>query len=169
MSQNSKFVFPIRSSLVKEPEAHRPRRVRFRQRRSGNLPRSLKLVNNFFSNPETFFRAAGLFVPAQKRESNRPRCRCQLLFFKKPAAPRSAFRRRPASETFRPAAARTGYAPLGLTCQRLFIFFCIFSGESVNFSFLSVNYPLPSLLKSVMALIKANPHSARRGSTYRSI
>ena len=35
-----------------------PQPLRFRQRRSGNLPRPVQLVNNFFSNPEVFFRSA---------------------------------------------------------------------------------------------------------------
>ncbi|WP_337639586.1 hypothetical protein, partial [Bilophila wadsworthia] len=94
-------------------------------------PRPVQLVNNFFSNPEVFFGARREdFSPAQKRELIPTPSRCQPLssaFFKKlvrPAVPAS----RPArlSETFRPAAARTGYAPPRRLCQRLFIFFLIF-------------------------------------------
>jgi hypothetical protein len=64
-----------------------PQPRRFRQRRSGNLPRSVQLVNNFFSNPEVFFGARREdFSPAQKRELIPAPSRCQPLssaFFKK--------------------------------------------------------------------------------------
>ena len=109
-----------------------PQPLRFRQRRSGNLPRSVQLVNNFFSNPEVFFGARREdFSPAQKRELTPTPSRCQPLssaFFQKTFSPRRARPLGPArlSETFRPAAARTGYAPPRRLCQRLFIFFLIF-------------------------------------------
>ena len=35
-----------------------PQPLRFRQRRSGNLPRPVQLVNNFFFEPRSFFRSA---------------------------------------------------------------------------------------------------------------
>ena len=73
-----------------------PQPLRFRQRRSGNLPRPVQLVNNFFSNPEVFFGARREdFSPAQKRELIPTPSRCQPLssaFFKKlvrPAVPAS--------------------------------------------------------------------------------
>jgi len=128
MSQNSKFVFPIRSSLVKEPEAFTPPPRPFPSAAKRELTPLSQACQQLFFEPENFFpgRRAMIFTPAQKRESSLARCRCQLLFFKKPAVPRSALRRRPASETCCPAAAKTGYAPLSLTCQRLFIFFSLF-------------------------------------------
>jgi len=35
-----------------------PQPLRFRQRRSGNLPRPVQLVNNFFFEPRSFFQSA---------------------------------------------------------------------------------------------------------------
>jgi len=72
-----------------------PQPLRFRQRRSGNLPRPVQLVNNFFSEPRSFFFGARRedFSPAQKREFIPTPSRCQPLssaFFKKlvrPAVP----------------------------------------------------------------------------------
>ena len=66
-----------------------PQPLRFRQRRSGNLPRPVQLVNNFFSEPRSFFFGARRedFSPAQKREFIPTPSRCQPLssaFFKKP-------------------------------------------------------------------------------------
>ncbi|WP_279055647.1 hypothetical protein, partial [Bilophila wadsworthia] len=51
-----------------------------------------------------------------------------FCFFQKTFSPRRARPLGPArlSETFRPAAARTVYAPPRRLCQRLFIFFLIF-------------------------------------------
>ena len=74
-----------------------PQPLRFRQRRSGNLPRPVQLVNNFFSEPRSFFFGARRedFSPAQKREFIPTPSRCQPLssaFFKKlvrPAVPAS--------------------------------------------------------------------------------
>ena len=72
-----------------------PQPLRFRQRRSGNLPRPVQLVNNFFFEPRSFFFGARRedFSPAQKRELIPTPSRCQPLssaFFKKlvrPAVP----------------------------------------------------------------------------------
>ena len=66
-----------------------PQPLRFRQRRSGNLPRPVQLVNNFFFEPRSFFFGARRedFSPAQKRELIPAPSRCQPLssaFFKKP-------------------------------------------------------------------------------------
>ncbi|MDU4376183.1 MAG: hypothetical protein E7I62_11325, partial [Bilophila wadsworthia] len=51
-----------------------------------------------------------------------------FCFFQKTSSPRRTRPLGPArlSETFRPAAARTVYAPPRRLCQRLFIFFLIF-------------------------------------------
>ena len=74
-----------------------PQPLRFRQRRSGNLPRPVQLVNNFFFRTPKFFFGARRedFSPAQKRELIPTPSRCQPLssaFFKKlvrPAVPAS--------------------------------------------------------------------------------
>ena len=116
-----------------------PPPLRFRQRRSGNLPRSVSLVNNFFSEPRSFFsgRAAG-FLPGAEAETYPgffSLSTAFFCFFQKTFSPRRARPLGPArlSETFRPAAARTGYAPPRLPCQRLFIFFLIFLPSSFRF------------------------------------
>ena len=153
MSQNSKFVFPIRSSLVKEPEAYRPRRGVSVSGEAGTYPALSSLSTTFFRIPKVFFgppREA--FSPAQKRESNRAPFRCQHLFFKKPAVSCSALRRRPASETFRPAAARTGYAPLCPPCQRLFRTFFVFFSRHCFSSLFSQNYHRSRKNSSVLRL-----------------
>ena len=106
-----------------------PQPLRFRQRRSGNLPRSVQLVNNFFSNPEVFFRSAprGFLPGAEAGTYPDPLSLSTAFFcfFQKTFSPRRARPLGPArlSKTFRPAAARTGYAPPRRLCQRLFIFF----------------------------------------------
>ena len=116
-----------------------PQPLRFRQRRSGNLPRPVQLVNNFFSNPEVFFSERAARISPRRRSGNLSRPllavnRFLLLFSKNLFAPPS----RPLgparlSETFRPAAARTGYAPPRRLCQRLFIFFLIFLPHTPRF------------------------------------
>ena len=64
MSQNSKFVFPIRSSLVKEPEAYRPRRGVSVSGEAGTYPALSSLSTTFFRIPKVFFGAAGRgFLP----------------------------------------------------------------------------------------------------------
>lgn len=85
----------------------------------------------FFQTPKFFFEARPEdFSPAQKRELIPTPSRCQQLFsvFSKNFLPRRARPPGPArlNETLCPAAARTGYAPLRPSCQRLFIFFLIF-------------------------------------------
>ena len=109
-----------------------PQPLRFRQRRSGNLPRPVQLVNNFFFEPRSFFSERAARISPRRRSGNLSRPllavnRFLLLFSKNLFAPPS----RPLgparlSETFRPAAARTVYAPPRRLCQRLFIFFLIF-------------------------------------------
>ena len=54
MSQNSKFVFPIRSSLVKEPEAHRPRRGVSVSGEAGTYPALSSLSTTFFASRKFF-------------------------------------------------------------------------------------------------------------------
>ena len=93
----------------------------------------------FFSNPEVFFEARPEdFSPAQKQELIPTPSRCQQLFsvFSKNFLPRRARPPGPArlNGTLCPAAARTGYAPLRDSCQRLFIFFLIFLTGGTRFS-----------------------------------
>ena len=54
MSQNSKFVFPIRSSLVKEPEAYRPRRGVSVSGEAGTYPALSSLSTTFFASRKFF-------------------------------------------------------------------------------------------------------------------
>uniref|UniRef100_UPI003A83DBF3 hypothetical protein n=1 Tax=Bilophila wadsworthia TaxID=35833 RepID=UPI003A83DBF3 len=116
-----------------------PQPLRFRQRRSGNLPRSVQLVNNFFSNPEVFFRSAprGFLPGAEAGTYPDPFALSTAFFcfFQKTCSPRRARPLGPArlSETFRPAAAKTVYAPPRRLCQRLFIFFLIFLPHTPRF------------------------------------
>lgn len=116
-----------------------PQPLRFRQRRSGNLPRPVQLVNNFFFEPRSFFSERAARISPRRRSGNLSRPllavnRFLLLFSKNLFAPPS----RPLgparlSETFRPAAARTVYAPPRRLCQRLFIFFLIFLPHDPRF------------------------------------
>ena len=116
-----------------------PQPLRFRQRRSGNLPRPVQLVNNFFFRTPKFFSERAARISPRRRSGNLSRPplavnRFLLLFSKNLFAPPS----RPLgparlSETFRPAAARTVYAPPRRLCQRLFIFFLIFLPHTPRF------------------------------------
>ena len=116
-----------------------PQPLRFRQRRSGNLPRPVQLVNNFFSNPEVFFRSAprGFLPGAEAGTYPDPfsLSTAFFCFFQKTSSPRRTRPLGPArlSETFRPAAAKTVYAPPRRLCQRLFIFFLIFLPHDPRF------------------------------------
>ena len=129
-AKTQSFLFPTRSSLVKEPEPL-PQPLRFRQRRSGNLPRPVQLVNNFFSNPEVFFGARREdFSPAQKRELIPTPSRCQPLssaFFKKlvrPAVPAS--RPCPAQRDIPSRSGENGLCTSTPPLSTTFIFFLIF-------------------------------------------
>ena len=136
MSQNSKFLLPNSLFTCQRTRGACPPPRRFRQRRSGNLPRSVRLVNNFFFNFRKFFRSAPESFSPRRRSENLSRLPFAVnnlfrLFFKKlfrPALLRlSGFAR--LRETFRPAAARTGYAPLSPRCQRLLRFFFVFFSQ----------------------------------------
>ena len=99
-----------------------------------------------FSTSESFFRSAPESFSPRRRSENLSRLPFAVnnlfrLFFKKlfrPALLRlSGFAR--LCETFRPAAARTGYAPLRPRCQRLLrVFFVFFS-----FPFVSTMFSVP--------------------------
>ena len=90
------------------------------------------LSTTFFFEPRSFFSERAARISPRRRSGNLSRPlravnRFLLLFSKNLFAPPS----RPLgparlSETFRPAAAKTVYAPPRRLCQRLFIFFLIF-------------------------------------------
>ena len=97
------------------------------------------LSTTFFSNPEVFFRSAprGFLPGAEAGTYPDPLSLSTAFFcfFQKTSSPRRTRPLGPArlSETFRPAAARTGYAPPRRLCQRLFIFFLIFLPHTPRF------------------------------------
>jgi len=69
-----------------------PQPLRFRQRRSGNLPRSVQLVNNFFFEPRSFFSERAARISPRRRSGNLSRPplavnRFLLLFSKNFFAP----------------------------------------------------------------------------------
>ena len=138
MSQNSKYLFPTRSSLVKEPEAVASAASVSISGEAGTYPARSSLSTTFFSNPEVFFSRRSLRISPRRRSGNLSR---HLLavnnffrFFSKNFLPRRARPPGPArlNGTLCPAAARTGYAPLRDSCQRLFIFFLIFFSTPDN-------------------------------------
>ena len=144
MSQNSKFLLPNSLFTCQRTRGTCPRRGVSVSGEAGTYPALFGLSTTFFSTSESFFseRPGELFSPAQKRELIPTPSRCQPLssaFFKKlfrPASLRlSGFAR--LRETFRPAAARTGYAPLSPRCQRLlrffFVFFLIYVSSILNY------------------------------------
>ena len=93
----------------------------------------------FFQTAKFFFEARPEeFSPAHKRALIPTPSRCQQLFsvFSKNFLPCRARPPGPArlNGTLCPAAARTGYAPLRDSCQRLFIFFLIFLTGNTRFS-----------------------------------
>ena len=97
------------------------------------------LSTTFFSNPEVFFRSAprGFLPGAEAGTYPDPLSLSTAFFcfFQKTSSPRRTRPLGPArlSETFRPAAAKTGYAPPRRLCQRLFIFFLIFLPHDPRF------------------------------------
>ena len=131
-AKTQSFLFPTRSSLVKEPEALASAAAFPSAAKRELTPLGPACQQLFFRTPKFFFGARREdFSPAQKRELIPAPSRCQPLssaFFQKTFSPRRARPLGPArlSKTFRPAAARTGYAPPRRLCQRLFIFFLIF-------------------------------------------
>ena len=90
------------------------------------------LSTTFFFKPRSFFRSAprGFLPGAEAGTYPDPfsLSTAFFCFFQKTSSPRRTRPLGPArlSETFRPAAARTVYAPPRRLCQRLFIFFLIF-------------------------------------------
>ena len=81
MSQNSKYLFPTRSSLVKEPEAVASAASVSVSGEAGTYPARSSLSTTFFQTPKFFFEALPEdFSPAQKRELIPTPSRCQQLF-----------------------------------------------------------------------------------------
>ena len=95
-AKTQSFLFPTRSSLVKEPEALASAAAFPSAAKPGTYPARSSLSTTFFRTPKFFFgaRREG-FSPAQKRELIPTPSRCQPLssaFFKKlvrPAVPAS--------------------------------------------------------------------------------
>ena len=145
MSQNSKFLLPNSLFTCQRTRGTCPRRGVSVSGEAGTYPALFGLSTTFFNFRKFFSERPGeLFSPAQKRELISTPFRCQQpfrLFFKKlfrPASLRlSGFAR--LRETFRPAAARTGYAPLSPRCQRLLRFFFVF----FSFPFVSTMFSVP--------------------------
>ena len=131
-AKTQSFLFPTRSSLVKEPEALASAAAFPSAAKRELTPPGPACQQLFFSNPEVFFRSAprGFFPGAEAGTYPDPLSLSTAFFcfFQKTSSPRRTRPLGPArlSETFRPAAARTGYAPPRRLCQRLFIFFLIF-------------------------------------------
>ena len=132
MSQNSKFLLPNSLFTCQRTRGACPRRGVSVSGEAGTYPALFGLSTTFF-NFRKFFRSAPESFSPQRRSENLSRLPFVVnnlfrLFFKKlfrPASLRlSGFAR--LRETFRPAAARTGYAPLSPRCQRLLRFFCVF-------------------------------------------
>ena len=130
-AKTQSFLFPTRSSLVKEPEAVASAAA-FPSAAKRELTPPGPACQQLFFEPRSFFSERAARISPRRRSGNLSRPlravnRFLLLFSKNLFAPPS----RPLgparlSETFRPAAARTVYAPPRRLCQRLFIFFLIF-------------------------------------------
>ena len=130
-AKTQSFLFPTRSSLVKEPEAFASAAA-FPSAAKRELTPPGPACQQLFFEPRSFFSERAARISPRRRSGNLSRPllavnRFLLLFSKNlfaPPCPAS----RPArlSETFRPAAAKTIYAPPRRLCQRLFIFFLIF-------------------------------------------
>ena len=130
-AKTQSFLFPTRSSLVKEPEALASAAA-FPSAAKRELTPLGPACQQLFFEPRSFFRSAprGFLPGAEAGTYPDPfsLSTAFFCFFQKTFSPRRARPLGPArlSETFRPAAARTGYAPPRRLCQRLFIFFLIF-------------------------------------------
>ena len=134
MSQNSKFLLPNSLFTCQRTRGACLSRCVSVSGEAGTYPALFGLSTTFFNFRKFFSERPGeLFSPAQKRELISTPFRCQqpfCLFFKKLFRPASLNPSGLAQlrETFRPAAARTGYAPLSPRCQRLLrVFFVFFS------------------------------------------
>ena len=126
-AKTQSFLFPTRSSLVKEPEALASAAA-FPSAAKRELTPLGPACQQLFFEPRSFFSERAARISPRRRSGNLSRPplavnRFLLLFSPRRARPPGPAR---LSETFRPAAARTGYAPPRRLCQRLFIFFLIF-------------------------------------------
>lgn len=133
MSQNSKFLIPNSLFTCQRTRGFCPRHGVSVSGEAGTYPALFSLSTTFFQVPKVFFGATrGAFLPGAEARTYLDSLSLSttffVFFFKKPFRPASL---NPSGlarlrETFRPAAARTGYAPLGPPCQRLFRFFFAF-------------------------------------------
>ena len=146
MSQNSKFLLPNSLFTCQRTRGACPRRGVSVSGEAGTYPALFGLSTTFFQLPKVFFGAPRrAFLPGAEARTYLDSLSLSttffVFFFKKlfrPASLRlSGFAR--LRETFRPAAARTGYAPLSPRCQRLLrVFFVFFS-----FPFVSAMFSVP--------------------------
>ena len=137
-AKTQSFLFPTRSSLVKEPEAVASAAA-FPSAAKRELTPLGPACQQLFFEPRSLFSERAARISTRRRSGNLSRPllavnRFLLLFSKNLFAPPS----RPLgparlSETFRPAAAKTVYAPPRRLCQRLFIFFLIFLPHTPRF------------------------------------
>ena len=138
-AKTQSFLFPTRSSLVKEPEAVASAAAFPSAAKRELTPPGPACQQLFFRTPKFFFRSAprGFLPGAEAGIYPDPfsLSTAFFCFFQKTCSPRRARPLGPArlSETFRPAAARTVYAPPRRLCQRLFIFFLIFLPHTPRF------------------------------------
>ena len=137
-AKTQSFLFPTRSSLVKEPEAVASAAAFPSAAKRELTPPGPACQQLFFRTPKIFSERAARVSP-RRRSGNLSRpllaVNCFLLLFSKnlfapPSRPLGPAR---LSETFRPAAAKTVYAPPRRLCQRLFIFFLIFLPHTPRF------------------------------------
>ena len=138
-AKTQSFLFPTRSSLVKEPEAVASAAAFPSAAKRELTPPGPACQQLFFRTPKFFFRSTprGFLPGAEAGTYPDPfsLSTAFFCFFQKTSSPRRTRPLGPArlSETFRPAAARTVYAPPRRLCQRLFIFFLIFLPHTPRF------------------------------------
>ena len=138
-AKTQSFLFPTRSSLVKEPEAFASAAAFPSAAKRELTPPGPACQQLFFRTPKFFFRSTprGFLPGAEAGTYPDPfsLSTAFFCFFQKTSSPRRTRPLGPArlSETFRPAAARTVYAPPRRLCQRLFIFFLIFLPHTPRF------------------------------------
>ena len=116
-----------------------PQPLRFRQRRSGNLPRPVQLVNNFFFEPRSFFSERAARVSPRRRSGNLSRPllavnRFLLLFSKNFFAPPCpASRPCPAQRDIPSRSGENGLCTSTPPLSTTFYFFLIFLPHTPRF------------------------------------
>lgn len=139
-----------------------PQPLRFRQRRSGNLPRPVQLVNNFFFEPRSFFSERAARISPRRRSGNLSRPplavnRFLLLFSKNLFAPPCpASRPCPAQRDIPSRSGENGLCtstpPLSTTFYFFSDFFCptlpvstVFSLRLEHQKIVTLKFPLKSI------------------------